>query len=292
MRDAHLTMAKRSKGQGKSLQSALIGHVAREALIKQKQQKEENRIHQKTIKSKSSKQTNSGQIRKPYIPFQQDETVLLVGEGDFSFAVSLIEEKYVSPSNLIATSYDTKEQVEQKYVDGLKNITFLEEQGVQVHFSIDGTALLGNFKPTKKSVLKLFNPPKPLNHIMFNFPHTGKGVKDMARNVRDHQRLVDGYFKSANELLSVHSQLDLGGYAVEPSTSVILSVFEGEPYVSWGIKALARGAGLKVERSGAFIWEAFPSYHHKRTNSMRDTTKPAAERPARIYSFVKYTKKE
>jgi len=43
--------------------------------------------------------------------------------------------------------------------------------------------------------------------------------------------------------------------------------------------------GWKVARSSKFQWENYPEYHHKRTNSEMDTTKPAAERAARVYVF-------
>jgi len=69
-------------------------------------------------------------------------------------------------------------------------------------------------------------------------------------------------------------------------------LFEGEPYNSWNIKILGRSENYKVERSGKFGWQLFPDYHHRRTNSVRDTTKPAAERDARIYIFEQFTKKE
>jgi len=32
----------------------------------------------------------------------------------------------------------------------------------------------------------------------------------------------------------------------------------------------------------------FPEYHHRRTNSTKDTTKPASERDARIYIFEEW----
>ena len=65
-----------------------------------------------------------------------------------------------------------------------------------------------------------------------------------------------------------------------------------EPYSSWGVKILGRSEGFRVDRSAKFDWPLYPEYHHRRTNSTRDTTKPAAERDARIYIFEKFDKKE
>ena len=133
---------------------------------------------------------------------------------------------------------------------------------------------------------------------MFNFPHTGKGVKDQERNVRDHQNLVLGFFKSCKELFQainskwLKSRLQYGDteslqLSEEGWGKIILTLFAGEPYDSWRIKVLAKENQFQLQRSNRFQWEIFPGYHHKRTNSEQDTTKPAEERESRIYVFEK-----
>jgi 25S rRNA (uracil2634-N3)-methyltransferase len=57
---------------------------------------------------------------------------------------------------------------------------------------------------------------------------------------------------------------------LSPSTSkfessVIVTLFEGEPYTLWNIRDLARHCGLEVERSFGFQWGAYPGYRHART---------------------------
>ena len=59
-----------------------------------------------------------------------------------------------------------------------------------------------------------------------------------------------------------------------------------------GYKILGKSQGWKVERSGKFDWSMFPEYHHRRTTSMKDTTKPTNERDARMYIFEKFTKQD
>lgn len=252
---------------------------------------------EKSIKSGAGKKNSRKQVHnvKALIPFEFEETLLLVGEGDFSFAVSIVKNQLIDPLNLIATSYDTYEEVLSKYPGATENINYLKEEGVSVHHQVDATDIALSMKLVNanrtKTKGKLFLPHKKLNHIMFNFPHTGRGMKDVDRNIRDHQKLVLGYFKSALDLLDFDKNAappDLLGYAdlqTTSKTNVILSLFEGEPYISWGVKSLARSVGLRVEQSGKFEWTAFEGYHHKRTNGIRDTTKPAAEREARIYIF-------
>ncbi|KAF3986447.1 hypothetical protein FT663_04799 [Candidozyma haemuli var. vulneris] len=297
-------MAKKPKNKqvvGKGLKGALSKHFINEQLKQNRQQAAKEAITKKADKEKSIKSGKSKGSKKQQhnikalIPFERHETLLLIGEGDFSFASSIIKGQQIEPKNLIATSFDSKEEVLTKYPGAEEHIQFLIDEGVNVLHQVDATNIPFTMKLVnanrKRTSVKLFNPYKKLNHIMFNFPHTGRGMKDVDRNVRDHQKLVLAYFKSANDLLSMVNQEatnDLGGYGEsqnETKADVILSLFEGEPYISWGVKALARSEGLSVNQSGKFEWAAFEGYHHKRTNGIRDTTKPAAERDARIYIF-------
>lgn len=292
---------------GKGLKGALQHHIVKEKFQQDRQnsltrEKERREDKTKSIKGggKQKKQLQP-HLHKTFIPFESTETLLLVGEGDFSFACSIVKQAFIDPANLIATSYDSKEELFEKYPTVEDNLKYLKEEGVQVLHDVDALNMAHSLKlPTnaKKATAGLFSPNKKLNYIMFNFPHTGRGMKDMDRNVRDHQKLVLGYFKSCKHLLSLvndDTRNDLAGYDdIQPNNTqkIILSLFEGEPYVSWGVKALARSEDYRVERSGAFNWGTFVGYHHKRTNGIRDTTKPAVERDARIYVFNKALTKE
>ena len=50
-----------------------------------------------------------------------------------------------------------------------------------------------------------------------------------------------------------------------PGGSILLAVFEGEPYELWNVRDLGRHVGLKVERSFKFQATAYPGYQHVRT---------------------------
>lgn len=297
-------MGRKLKGRqvvGKGLKGALQNHFLKEKYNETKEKAQAQEQLRKENKDKSMKSGVKQNKRQPkqkaksFIPFEPTASLLLVGEGDFSFAVSLLKMNYVDPSKLLATSFDSREDVLAKYPNAEENLNFLNEEGVRVIHEIDATDLVSSLKlnPGKKVQPKLFDVRQKLDYVMFNFPHTGRGMKDVDRNIRDHQKLVLGYFKSSKQLLNlVNNEVynDFGGYADPDKVTglkIVLSVFEGEPYISWGIKSLARAEGYSVERSGAFDWSAFEGYHHKRTNGIRDTTKPAAERAARIYLFGK-----
>ena len=61
-----------------------------------------------------------------------------------------------------------------------------------------------------------------------------------------------GFFKSALPLLASEG-------------SIIVTIFEGEPYGLWNIRDLARHVGLTVGRSFKFQASAYPGYKHART---------------------------
>lgn len=303
-------MARKLKGQlnKKGLKGALTRHAVQEKSQRKQAkvidaQEKFIKLKAESVKQGKKKGKQQHQQQKGLIPFKPEEKVLLVGEGDFSFAVSAIQQNLIHPENLLATSFDSLEEVNSKYPNAAENLKILAEEGVAVMFDVDATDLPATLKlvsPTKKTKViksRLFKEGN-LDYIMFNFPHTGRGMKNMDRNIRDHQQLMHKYFKSCNEVFNIVNSAakdDFAGYTTKEikhiEGKVILSLFEGEPYNSWNIKILARGENFRVERSGKFEWTLFPEYHHRRTNGVRDTTKPAAERDARIYVFQKFETK-
>ncbi|ONH66321.1 Ferredoxin-fold anticodon-binding domain-containing protein 1 [Cyberlindnera fabianii] len=291
--------AKAGKGSGK-LANALARHQAAEKVHKDTVAKQAKVAEQKKSVPKKVRENQEAQKQnqKEFLPFTKDDYVMLVGEGDFSFALSIVEQGYVKPTRLIVTSFDNSpSELKLKYPHTFESNynDLLNIHKVKMFFKVDATSILKSLKLTPKTVWKTLGVPK-IDVIMFNFPHTGRGMKDQDRNIRDHQMLVLGYFKSSIELFKLYNSTAMKNdvslnvvtqhTATEPK--IVLSVFEGEPYDSWAIKSLSKTLGLHVERSGAFQWELFPHYHHRRTNSEQDTTKKANERKARIYVFEKF----
>ncbi|KAL4806010.1 hypothetical protein BDV18DRAFT_160869 [Aspergillus unguis] len=70
--------------------------------------------------AKKNEKHQQKQHRRPIVPFRRKDRILLVGEGDFSFAHSLATHHRCR--NLVATCYDSKETLYDKYPQAEKNI--------------------------------------------------------------------------------------------------------------------------------------------------------------------------
>ncbi|KAJ2801329.1 hypothetical protein H4R20_003717 [Coemansia guatemalensis] len=124
--------------------------------------------------------------------YAKHHTILLIGEGNFSFARS-IATRLGSGTNIVATALDSEATVKEKYAaDAESHIKEFKRLGGTVIFGIDGTKL----KRYKQLRSKRFS------RIVFNFPHTGSGDKDEARNIMLNQQLLLDFFSNVRGLLT------------------------------------------------------------------------------------------
>ncbi|RMZ87006.1 hypothetical protein DV736_g5769, partial [Chaetothyriales sp. CBS 134916] len=184
---------------------------------------------------------NSVLPKRPKVPFGPLDNVLLVGEGDFSFALSLV--KQYEPASVIATCFDSERELLKKY-PGVKETLVQIEQDLpntqrptitaNIHddsfegFSptaTDATSpidrrrdsdepgianeqtlcrIMYDIDATKLSTVhkKILHPFGPFTKIVFNFPHVGGLSTDVNRQVRSNQQLLVGFFTSAKSLLT------------------------------------------------------------------------------------------
>ncbi|KAL8891137.1 MAG: hypothetical protein Q9215_001823 [Flavoplaca cf. flavocitrina] len=241
-----------------------------------------SKAHDHAVKH-AAKNQKSGPLRQhqiPTIPFEPIHRILLVGEGDFSFAHSLYTSHHCE--NLTATCLDSATTLAEKYpqstrhIQELENATSKDETAkAKILFGVDATKLgKGGLGSGGKEVKK-----GDFDRIVFNFPHVGGLTKDVNRQVRHNQGiagLLVNFFKAALPLLASNG-------------SIILTIFESEPYSLWNVRDLARHVHLKVGRSFKFQAEAYPGYKHARTlgNIEGGGGWKGETRAARTYVFEK-----
>jgi len=130
------------------------------------------------------------------VPFTPTDKILLIGEGNFSFAYALAVNPpprlhHLPPQNITATTYDTERECLAKYADAQEKIDVLRARGVNVLFGVDATKL------EKVSQLK----GKRWDRVVWNFPHAGKGIADQDRNILSNQLLILGFLRSVSGFL-------------------------------------------------------------------------------------------
>lgn len=202
--------------------------------IKRRQHSQVKHTHAKQNPSGSNSNTKKPEIqqRKDKVLFTKSDQVLLVGEGDFSFTLSLL--KHHNVASVVATSYDDEQTLKSKYpnVDRtLREIqrfdtskpavpvpdtgdSDIEWNGIssdEEHQSQNPTpanntdiTILHAIDATKlsKTHRKALNPHTPFTKIVFNFPHTGGLSTDTNRQVRANQELLVSFFNAAKPLLA------------------------------------------------------------------------------------------
>ncbi|KAI7782981.1 hypothetical protein LA080_012707 [Diaporthe eres] len=211
---------------------------------------------------------------EPTIPFSPEDSILLIGEGDLSFSRALVEHHYCE--NVTATVLEKDlEELTAKYPHVQENVDLIEAEGSKVAYGVDAKKMGPWAKKSGKDSVGI------MDRIIFNFPHVGGKSTDVNRQVRYNQELLVEFFKRA--LLSL-----------APGGTIIVTLFEGEPYTLWNVRDLARHSGLQVERSFRFQASAYPGYHHARTlgvvkNKQGDVGGgwKGEDRAARSYVFVR-----
>ncbi|KAF8924713.1 hypothetical protein CPC16_000461 [Podila verticillata] len=220
--------------------------------------------------------------RLPPPPYYDYDTILLVGEANFSFAKSLALEVLNRGDIITATTLDSFTSMTEKYADAQENVKELEDAGATVVFEVDATKL---------NKIKAFKS-KRFSKIVFNFPHAGAGIKDQDRNVVSNQKLMRAFFESATPYLTDTDKGD------KKAGEIHVTVKTGLPYDLWNIKRLATGTGLLGNKTSfPFKPEQYPGYEHRRTIGFKEGVSQGENveilnKSPKTFVFVKKTAKE
>ncbi|XP_039000590.1 heavy metal-associated isoprenylated plant protein 41-like [Hibiscus syriacus] len=174
--------------------------------------------------------------------YSSNHQILLVGEGDFSFSLSLAN-AFASASNICATSLDSYDDL-KKYKNAASNLEKLSRLGATLLHRVNVA--------TMKLHPVLAN--RKFDRIIFNFPHAGfKGKEDNPDMIgyRKHRDLVQHFFWNARRMLRVDGEIHVNHKT-------------GPPYCLWNLKELADASFLALIQCVDFNIEDYPGYRNKR----------------------------
>ncbi|GFP90972.1 uncharacterized protein at4g26485 [Phtheirospermum japonicum] len=168
--------------------------------------------------------------------------ILLVGEGDFSFALCLAT-AFGDASNIVATSLDSEEMLGLKYNGAAAaNIALLKDKGCTILHVVDACSM--SLHPQLKH--------RKFDRIVFNFPHAGFIAREHdSYQISLHQNVVRGFMRNGCNMAT-----EKGEVHVTHKTAY--------PFSKWEIEELGQEAGLKLNgRADFWRWE-YPGYVNRK----------------------------
>ncbi|GLU23995.1 hypothetical protein SLE2022_399680 [Rubroshorea leprosula] len=163
--------------------------------------------------------------------YNGNHNILLVGEGDFSFSLSL------------ATRF---EELVRKYSKAEENLSVLENLGCEILHGINVHTM------SKRACFKR----KLFDRIVFNFPHAGFFYREHDnRQIRLQQDLVRGFLRNAKKMLE--------------NDKVHITHKTGCPYDMLGVENIAEEEGPFLKSQVPFHQDNYPGYVNKREDGAK-----------------------
>jgi 25S rRNA (uracil2634-N3)-methyltransferase len=202
---------------------------------------------------------------RPAELYTGDQKILLLGEGDFSFALSLAR-RFGSGRNILATSLDSEAFLHAQYAETKGNIAELRRLGALVVHDFDATKLHLHVTTSRSENKLCF-----VDVIVWNFPHPGwppnvlsmlnknkRGQpqtavqEDDPTMINSHRKLLKSFFTSA---LSLAQSTDC---AIHLTTVVSKQGFD-----KWNVYEVGASCGYAMRSAYIFAAGDYPVYRCK-----------------------------
>mmetsp|Transcript_9498 Transcript_9498/g.14297 ORF Transcript_9498/g.14297 Transcript_9498/m.14297 type:complete len:271 (-) Transcript_9498:133-945(-) len=215
-------------------------------------------------------------------------SILLLGDGDFSFAEGLIAHRNGSGRGVIATSFDSRTAVERKYGESSVSarLSRLTAAGAVVKHDVDARALdaaapvlLSTLRDREKGGNRLDDSSasalsqQRFSRVVFNFPHSGQ------QRVHVNRALLQSFFATVPAVLSSAGE-------------VHITIKMKPPYSLWGIEDIAKDNKFRLVATKEFDQQLFPGYRHQTTEADAVTFRAAGNIEARSIKTLCFAKKK
>ncbi|GLJ08339.1 hypothetical protein SUGI_0086720 [Cryptomeria japonica] len=181
-------------------------------------------------------------VERKLMHYSSLQTILLVGEGNFSFS-SALATSFKSAKNIVASSFDSKDKILKVYDTARSSIENLESRKALVLYKVDATRL--------HEIEDL--SARKFDRIVFNLPHAGyfPGGERSKKAIKKNKELVSMFLESAAKLLSLCGEIHV--------TNKV-----GPRYKKWNLEEEAEKYGLYLKESVSFQKTDYPGYMNKR----------------------------
>ncbi|RDX62591.1 hypothetical protein CR513_59062, partial [Mucuna pruriens] len=192
--------------------------------------------------------------------YSSHQKILLVGEGDFSFSLSLAM-AFGSASNMVATSLDSKGvsgahqhgfglpqlSLIRNYSRASTNLAKLDNLGCTIVHEVDVHAM--NMHPLLQT--------KCFDRIVFNFPHAGFVYREHdPTQIVLHKCVVNGFLESARKMVAEDGEIHV-------------THKNAYPFCKWEVVTLAEEAKLFLVNKVPFDSWDYPGYSNKKGSGNR-----------------------
>jgi len=200
-----------------------------------------------------------GRLAVPGVPYRTGDKILVVGDADFSWSAALSKLwGRGGAEGLVASSYEAKQKITNKYPKTRAHLDELNRAGATVQHSVDAMTL-GQEGNTKCG--------KNFDTIVFNFPHTGTD-SGLEASIEANQALLRGFLTTAPGLLAQKAK---GG---QTPGEIHVTLVNRYPYTAWKSEWIGESASLEevgLEYLGHRDFEAgdYPGYEHQAYSSIK-----------------------
>ncbi|GLJ08341.1 hypothetical protein SUGI_0086740 [Cryptomeria japonica] len=186
-------------------------------------------------------------VERKLMHYSSLQTILLVGEGNFSFS-SALATAFESAENIVASSIDSEEKVLRVYDRARSLIENLESRKALVLYEVDATRL--------HEIEDLSG--RKFDRIVFNLPHAGyfPGGERSKKAIKKNKQLVSMFLESAAKFLSSFGEIHISNKV-------------GPSYRKWNLEGEAEKYGLYLKESVRFRKTDYPGYMNKRGSGAR-----------------------
>jgi 25S rRNA (uracil2634-N3)-methyltransferase len=170
--------------------------------------------------------------------------VLIVGDGDFSFSLSLAQSGSHAPKQLTVSSYEAKSALLEIYPTAAANVSALECLGVTIMYEVDATQL------HLTSALK----DRQFDLILWNFPCicADNGADGQTSELASNQALITSFFQSIKAFL----------YLKRAEVHITHKTIE--PFSWWELERLAQAQGFHLVLDVVFDKCGYPGYINRK----------------------------